>query len=80
MNKRLTIKLIAALAVNTWTSSLFAHIVLENKAAPVASSYKAVLQALKLPAALLQVTASVGTRPASSAMPDVCPSIDHGKH
>ena len=75
-----TIKLIAALAVNTWTSSLFSHIVLENTAAPVASSYKAVLQALKLPAALLQVTASGGARPASSAMPDVPYGMDHGKH
>ncbi len=44
MRRSTSIKLIAALAVNTWTSSLFAHIVLENKAAPAASYYKAVLQ------------------------------------
>ena len=32
------------MAINVWTTGVFAHISLESKAAPVASSYKAVFQ------------------------------------
>ena len=39
-----TIKLIALLAMNALASSAFAHIVLEQKAAPAASTHKAVFQ------------------------------------
>ena len=39
-----TFKFIAALAINAWASASFAHIVLEQKTAATASTYKAVFQ------------------------------------
>ena len=39
-----TLKFIAILAINAWAGVSFAHIVLQQKAAPVASPYKAVFQ------------------------------------
>ena len=39
-----TLKFIAILAINAWASASFAHIFLEQKAAPAASTYKAVFQ------------------------------------
>ena len=39
-----TLKFAALLAINGWANASFAHIVLEQKAAPAASTYKAVFQ------------------------------------
>lgn len=44
MTRSNTLKFIALLAINAWTGASFAHIVLEQKAAPAASTYKAVFQ------------------------------------
>ena len=44
MTTSTTLKLIALLAINAWAVASFAHILLEQKAAPVASTYKAVFQ------------------------------------